>query len=38
METFPASDPIAVSVPIRMLDAPSLPSPQVGEGNSVLSP
>jgi hypothetical protein len=27
METFPASDPIAVSAPIRMLEAPTLPFP-----------
>ncbi len=27
METFPASDPIAVSDPIRWLEAPTLPSP-----------
>jgi hypothetical protein len=26
METFPASDPIAVSAPIRRLDARALPS------------
>jgi hypothetical protein len=32
METFPASDPIAVSAPIRMLEAPTLPSPE-GEGH-----
>ena len=29
METFPASDPIAVSTPIRMLEeTPTLPSPE----------